>query len=103
MYLLFIADNLRDTLNPLLKLDWDYRIYLSIIMLPTFALCSVRNLRFLSPVSIVANIFEFFTLAVVFYYIFRDPLPRFDSRPLSASWAQLPIFFGTGKEANFGL
>ena len=97
VYLLFIADNLKDTLNPLLGLSWDYRIYLSIIMAPTIILVSVRNLRFLSPVSVVANLFEFYTLAVVFYYIFRDPLPNFTSRPLFASWSQLPIFFGTGR------
>ena len=97
VYLLFIADNLKDTLNPWLGLSWDYRIYLSIIMAPTLILVSVRNLRFLSPVSVVANLFEFYTLAVVFYYIFRDPLPNFTSRPLFASWSQLPIFFGTGR------
>ena len=96
MYLLFIADNLRDTLNPWLGLDWNYRIYLSFIMIPTFLICSVRNLRYLSPISILANIFEFYTLAIVFYYIFKDPLPAFDSRPIFSSWAQLPIFFGTG-------
>ena len=96
VYLLFIADNLRDTLNPWLGLDWNYRIYLSFIMIPTFLICSVRNLRFLSPISILANIFEFYTLAIVFYYIFKDPLPAFDSRPIFSSWAQLPIFFGTG-------
>ena len=64
-------------------------------MVPTFILGSVRNLRFLSPVSVIANVFEFYTLAVVFYYIFRNPLPDFHSRPLFASWSQLPLFFGT--------
>ena len=98
VYLLFIADNLQETLNPWLGLSWDYRIYLSMIMAPTLVLGSVRNLRFLSPVSVVANLFEFYTLAVVFYYIFRDPLPNFTSRPLFASWDQLPIFLGTGMQ-----
>ena len=95
VYLLFIAKNLKETLNPWLSLDWNYRIYLSIIMAPTVVLGSVRNLRFLSPVSVIANVFEFYTLAVVFYYIFREPLPDFNSRPLFASWSQLPLFFGT--------
>ena len=101
MYLLFIADNLTKTLNPWLDLDWNYRIFLSIIMIPTVFLVSVRNLRFLSPVSIIANVFEFYTLGVVFYYIFRDPLPSFDTLPVFSSWDKLPIFFGTGDFLNY--
>ena len=97
VYLLFIAHNLTTTLNVWLKLNWSYRIYLSIIMGPTVAICSIRNLKYLSPVSVLANICEFYTLAVVFYYIFKDPLPAFESRPIFGTWTQLPIFFGTGE------
>ena len=39
---------------------------------------SIRNLRYLSPCSVIANIFEFVGLAVIAYYIFGTPLPRFD-------------------------
>ena len=65
-------------------------------MIPTFLLGSIRNLRYLSPISAVANLFEFYTLGVVFYYIFKDPLPDANALPLFAPWANLPIFFGTG-------
>ena len=71
-------------------------MYLVIVMVPTFLLGSIRNLRLLAPFSLIANVFEFYTLGVIFYYIFRDPLPSFDSRPLFSSWEKLPIFFGTG-------
>ena len=54
---------------------------------------SIRNLKFLAPFSLVANVFEFYTLGVIFYYIFKDPLPSFESRPLFSSWEKLPIFF----------
>ena len=37
---------------------------------------SIRNLRYLSPCSVLANIFEFVGLAVIAYYIFGSPLPR---------------------------
>ena len=40
---------------------------------------SIRNLRYLSPCSVLANIFEFVGLAVIAYYIFGTPLPRFDT------------------------
>ena len=92
VYLLFIADNLTQTLNPWLGLDWSYRVYLSLVMIPTVILCSIRNLKFLSPVSVVANIFEFYTLGVVFYYIFKDPLPSFESRPIFSSWTKVELF-----------
>ena len=42
-------------------------------------LFSIRNLRYLSPCSVIANIFEFVGLAVIAYYIFGSPLPRFDN------------------------
>ena len=40
-----------------------------------------RNLRLLAPVSALATLCELYSLAVVFYYIFRDPLPPFSDRP----------------------
>ena len=44
-----------------------------------FCSSSIRNLRYLSPCSVIANIFEFVGLAVIAYYIFGTPLPRFDN------------------------
>ena len=56
-----------------------------------------RNLRLLAPVTVVATICELYALSVVFYYIFKDPLPAVSSRPLAAGIDRLPLFFGTGK------
>ena len=50
--------------------------------LPLVLLCLLRNLRLLAPVTSLATLAEFWALAVVFYYLFRDPLPPVDSRPL---------------------
>ena len=97
VYVLFIAQNLAAVINSLVEdLDWDYRIYLALAFLPMLALCSVRNLHYLSPFTLLANVFEFYTLGVVFYYLLSPPLNRFDSLPLFSSWKQLPLFFGTG-------
>ena len=71
VYLLFVAENWKNIINPWLDISWDYRLYLVIVMIPTFLLGSIRNLRLLAPFSLIANVFEFYTLGVIFYYIFR--------------------------------
>ena len=43
----------------------------------------------------MATVCELYSLAVVFYYIFRDPLPSVTDRPQTQSPAKLPLFFGT--------
>jgi hypothetical protein len=70
---------------------WNYRIYIALLLGPVLAICSIRcfilimsgiilillrNLRYLSPCSVIANILEFLGLAVIFYYIFSSPIPR---------------------------
>merc|ERR1712192_85685 len=42
-------------------------------------------------------------LVVVFYYLFRDPLPSASSRPLMVGLDKLPLFFGTAIFAFEGI
>ena len=50
--------------------------------LPLVLLCLLRNLRLLAPVTTLATMAEGWALAVVFYYLFCEPLPDVSSRPL---------------------
>ena len=103
VYTLFIAQNLQTVLaSKSYGIDWDYRVFLAITLVPILILCSIRNLANLSWVMVVANLFEFYIIAVVFYYLFREPLPSFEGKDLVAPLYRLPISFGSGKKAELG-
>ena len=72
----------------------DYRVYMAVILVPITLLVSIRNLKYLSPVSMMANILQFTGLAITFYYLFQQT-PDFSDRKYVATWAQLPLYFGT--------
>ena len=83
--------------------ELNYRFYILMVLLPMLAICSIRSLRYLSPCSVVANAAQFIGLSIVFYYIFRDPLPHSSSVPWLADSTRLPLFFGTAIFAIEGI
>ena len=82
--------------------DLDYRIYMAILLIPMLGLVSIRNLKYLSPVSMLANILQFTGLGITFYYLFQD-LPSFQERKYVASVSQFPLYFGTAIYAFEGI
>lgn len=64
----------------------------------------LRNLKYLAPFSMLANMLIAVGLGITFYYIFRD-LPSISESglPQFSSWAQLPLFFGTAIFALEGI
>ena len=52
--------------------DLDYRIYMTIVLIPMVALVLIRNLKYLAPVSMLANVLQFTGLGITFYYLFQD-------------------------------
>ena len=81
----------------------DYRVYMAVILVPITLLVSIRNLKYLSPCSVLANILEFVGLGIIFYYIFETPLPDSASVPWFAGPEKFPIFFGTAIFAFEGI
>ena len=67
---------------------------MAIILVPMLLLACIRNLKYLSPVSMLANILQFSGLGIIFYYLLQD-LPYSWERKPFASWGQLPLYFGT--------
>lgn len=75
-------------------LDLGISSYIVISLIPVLLTCLVRNLKYLTPFSTLANALMILGLSVVLYYSCQDT-PALSSRPLAASWSQLPLFFGT--------
>lgn len=67
---------------------------MAFILVPMLMLASIRNLKYLSPVSMLANILQMAGLGIIFYYLFQD-LPYSWERKAFSSWGQLPLYFGT--------
>ena len=106
VYALFIAQNLQpifEHYGGAFFKSLNYRVYIAMVLPFMLAMCSIRNLRYLSPFSILANIIQFVGLGIIFYYIFSDPLPNSHSVPWMASSDRLPLFFGTAIFAIEGI
>ncbi|RZF47994.1 hypothetical protein LSTR_LSTR002060 [Laodelphax striatellus] len=102
VYIVFVAENLKQVVDTKAGVDWDLRFYM-IMILPFLLLVNlVRNLKYLAPFSMVANIFIGCGMGITFYYIFDD-LPPVSSQPQFSSWHQLPLFFGTAIFALEGI
>lgn len=73
---------------------WDIRWYMLALLVPLILLSWVRNLKYLAPLSSLANATTVVSFAIIFYYIF-DGLPPVSDRQTFGSWKGLPLFFGT--------
>eukprot|EP00092_Neocalanus_flemingeri_P025306 GFUD01027438.1.p1 GENE.GFUD01027438.1~~GFUD01027438.1.p1 ORF type:complete len:485 (+),score=100.26 GFUD01027438.1:130-1584(+) len=101
VYFVFVSQNLEQIFNHYYG-EINYHIYMAIILIPMLFLASIRNLKYLSPVSMLANILQFIGLGIIFYYVFQD-LPCTWDRKAFASIGQLPLFFGTAIYAFEGI
>ncbi|XP_071446204.1 proton-coupled amino acid transporter-like protein acs [Hetaerina americana] len=94
VYFVFVSTNVQQVLNvyfPPLDLHW----LMLIILIPMMASAWIRNLKFIAPLSMVANIAMAAGLAITIYYASRD-LPNVSSRRLGPeSMLKLPLFLGT--------
>lgn len=80
----------------------DLRLYMVMLALPLVFLNMIRNLKWLAPFSMIANLLMATGVGITFYYIFID-LPSVDDRPQFVSLHQLPLFFGTAIFALEGI
>jgi len=103
VYILFVAQNLMPIVESSFSPGWDYRTYLLILFIPIILICSIRNLKYLSPLTIIANILELVGLAIIFYFIFASPITNVENAPLFSSPLRFPIFFGTALFAFGGI
>jgi len=103
VYILFVAQNIMPIVETHFNLDWNYRLYIAVLIIPVILICSIKNLKYLSPCSILANILEFVGLGIIFYYIFATPIPSSSSVPWFTSAEKFPIFFGTAIFAFEGI
>lgn len=86
--------------------DWEtvnrLRLYMAALLPFLIVFSLVRNLKYLAPFSMLANVLIATGMGITFYYIFTD-LPTISDVPNFSSWSQLPLFFGTAIFALEGI
>ena len=71
----------------------DQRVYIAALLLPLILLGFVPNLKYLAPVSMIANLFMAVGLGITIYYLVQD-IPDASTRPqFNASVNTIPQFF----------
>lgn len=76
--------------------------YLLMLLLPMILLNWVRNLKFLTPVSLFAAVITVTGLGITFFYMLQG-LPHTSTVKAFAGWKQLPLYFGTAIYAFEGI
>lgn len=101
VYFVFVAVNLKEVVAHY-YMDLDVRVYLLVTLVPMIVLNLLKNLKYLTPVSLFASVLTVTGLALTFHFLLQD-LPRSDTVNGYATWAQLPLYFGTAIYAFEGI
>jgi len=101
VYFVFVSQNLKQVFDHYFG-ALDFHWYMLIILLPMLGLVSIRNLKYLSPISMLANILQFVGLGIIFYYLVQDLSYTWEVKYV-ASVGQLPLYFGTAIYAFEGI
>ncbi|CAG9761643.1 unnamed protein product [Ceutorhynchus assimilis] len=104
VYIVFVAKNVKQVVDFYAPEEYQFnlRMYMAALLPFLILINLIRNLKWLSPLSMMANILVACGIGITFYYIFTD-LPSLDSRPAYESITKLPMFFGTAIFALEGI
>ncbi|EEB19793.1 proton-coupled amino acid transporter, putative [Pediculus humanus corporis] len=101
VYFVFVAANIQEFFKHY-DINHYRTTYLLILLVPMIVLNLLKNLKFLTPVSIIASILTVSGLGITFYYMLHN-LPKASSVRYFSSWSQLPLYFGTAIYAFEGI
>lgn len=89
VYAVIIGENTKQMYQYYTKDIVDIRICILLYLLPLILLSSIRNLKFLAPVSMVANLCMALGLSISIYYFVKD-LPDINERPMVGNISDIP-------------
>ncbi|XP_021914744.1 proton-coupled amino acid transporter-like protein pathetic isoform X3 [Zootermopsis nevadensis] len=93
VYTVIVGNNFQQVIEYHTQTALDQRVYIAALLLPLILLGWVPNLKYLAPVSMIANLFMAVGLGITIYYLVQDipdaaTLPQFN-----ASLNTIPQFF----------
>lgn len=102
VYIVFVSQNVKQVVDFHTQSHIDLRYYMAALLPLLILINLIRNLKYLAPLSMVANILIATGMSITFYYIFID-LPSPYEREMVVDWAKWPMFFGTAIFALEGI
>lgn len=108
VYIVFVSKNVKQVVDNYAKdHDWlpnnlDERIYMVALLPLLISMNLIRNLKYLAPFSMIANLLVATGMGITFYYLFQD-IPSVSTRETFAGFERLPTFFGTAIFALEGI
>ncbi|XP_065348596.1 proton-coupled amino acid transporter-like protein pathetic [Cloeon dipterum] len=92
VYIVIIANNFQQVIEQYTQAYLDQRIYIAAFLIPLILLSWVPNLKYLAPVSMLANGLMGCGLGITVYYLVQE-LPAPSERPHFNGFGGLPQFF----------
>ncbi|XP_058829880.1 proton-coupled amino acid transporter-like protein pathetic [Topomyia yanbarensis] len=92
VYTVIIATNFQQVIEHYLGSEVNLRLMIALLLVPLILLSWIPNLKYLAPVSMIANVFMCVGLGITFYYLVTD-MPPLAERPLFVSLMSWPSFF----------
>lgn len=108
VYIVFVSKNVKQVVDfyaigsDWLPHDMDLKIYTAILLPFLILMNLVRNLKYLAPFSMIANLLVGTGMGITFYYLFQD-IPSISERSSFVGYDRLPTFFGTAIFALEGI
>lgn len=91
-YTVIVAKNFEKVLAYYIGHETDIRLCIFALLIPLIILCYTPNLKYLTPVSMIANVFMGLGLGITCYYLVVD-LPPVETSNLTAPIQTFPTFF----------
>ncbi|KAK4873509.1 hypothetical protein RN001_015538 [Aquatica leii] len=99
VYFVFISTNVKQIMD-YYGFVYSIHLHMAVILVPILGSCLVRNLKYLAPLSTIANVLMLTGIVITLYYAGQKP---FSEVELFSSPRQLPLFFGTALFAFEGI
>ncbi|XP_075991469.1 proton-coupled amino acid transporter-like protein pathetic isoform X2 [Anticarsia gemmatalis] len=106
VYIVFVSKNVKQVVDFYTKdTEWhdqDIRYYMAVLLPLLIVMNLIRNLKYLAPLSMIANLLVGTGMGITFYYLFQD-IPSIGERDKFTEFSRLPTFFGTAIFALEGI
>jgi len=94
VYFVFMADNLKQFFDETSEIHISQAGWIAMLLVPILGLCTIRHLKVLAPLALLANITYIVAISIVIAYLFTHIQPTY-TVPAVGDWRELPLFFGT--------
>lgn len=91
-YVQFVASNLKAIVDD--SLDISLELYTLFLFIFFILINAIRELKYLTPFSILSNVMSIVSFVMVLYYVLQD-MPSFSERKHINNLMEYPVFFGT--------